>query len=105
MMSLKSLILSSMFQTSLLKRLEQGSFFLLIFADVKRISTFSTRFSLPAIYRTHVWKVILGKQVNFTGLGSRSFISYSQTGKTVSIRNISWMLLSCKRKDNQAWEN
>ncbi|CAH3136305.1 unnamed protein product [Porites lobata] len=28
--------------------------------DVKRISTFSTRFSLPAIYRTHVWKVILG---------------------------------------------
>ncbi|XP_068722901.1 TBC1 domain family member 7-like [Montipora capricornis] len=28
--------------------------------DVERISTFSARFSLPAIYRTHVWKVILG---------------------------------------------
>ncbi|KAL9979367.1 hypothetical protein ACROYT_G017021 [Oculina patagonica] len=28
--------------------------------DVERISTFSTRFSLPAVYRTHVWKVILG---------------------------------------------
>lgn len=28
--------------------------------DVQRISTFSTRFSLPAGYRTHVWKVILG---------------------------------------------
>lgn len=68
MMSFKSLILSSMFQTSLLKRLEQGSFFFLIFADVKRISTFSTRFSLPAIYRTHVWKVILGKQVNLLAL-------------------------------------
>ncbi|XP_020631747.1 TBC1 domain family member 7-like isoform X2 [Orbicella faveolata] len=28
--------------------------------DVERISTFSTRFSLPAVYRNHVWKVILG---------------------------------------------
>jgi len=28
--------------------------------DLERISTFSARFSLPAIYRTHVWKVILG---------------------------------------------
>ena len=30
---------------------------------------------------------------------------YSQTGKTVNTRNISGMLLSCKRKANQAWEN
>lgn len=64
-----SLILSSLFQISLLKRqLEQGIYCLLIFADVKRISTFSTRFSLPAIYRTHVWKVILGKQVALLAL-------------------------------------
>lgn len=28
--------------------------------DLQRISTFSTRFTLPAVYRTHVWKVILG---------------------------------------------
>ena len=63
-----SLILSSLFQTSLLKPLEQGIYCLLIFADVKRISTFSTRFSLPAIYRTHVWKVILGKQVGLPAL-------------------------------------
>ena len=95
-----SLILSSSFHTSLLKRLEQGTFCLLIFADVKRISTFSTRFSLPAIYRTHVWKVILGKRVALLAL-----VYDSQTGKTVSARNISGMLLSCKRKANQAWEN
>ena len=30
---------------------------------------------------------------------------YSQTGKTVNTRNISAMLLSCKRKTNQVWEN
>ena len=30
---------------------------------------------------------------------------YSQTGKTVNTRNISGMLLSCKRKANQVWEN
>ena len=30
---------------------------------------------------------------------------YSQTGKTVNTRNISGMLLSCKRKADQAWEN
>ncbi|XP_074617577.1 TBC1 domain family member 7-like [Acropora palmata] len=28
--------------------------------DVERIATFSSRFGLPAIYRIHVWKVILG---------------------------------------------
>ena len=30
---------------------------------------------------------------------------YSQTWKTVNTRNISGMLLSCKRKANQVWEN
>ena len=30
---------------------------------------------------------------------------YSQTWKTVNTRNISEMLLSCKRKANQVWEN
>ena len=32
-----------------------------LFLDVERIATFSARFGLPAIYRTHVWKVILGE--------------------------------------------
>ena len=31
--------------------------------------------------------------------------SYSQTGKTMNTRNISEMLLWCKKKANWAWEN
>ena len=31
--------------------------------------------------------------------------SYSQTGKTVNTRNISGMLLCCKKKANEVWEN
>ena len=32
-------------------------------------------------------------------------VHYSQTGKTMNARNISGMLLCCKEKANQAWEN
>ncbi len=29
--------------------------------DLEKLSTFSQRFPLPSMYRTHVWKVLLGK--------------------------------------------
>lgn len=33
-----------------------------LFSDVNRVATFSSRFSLPAVYRSHVWKIVLGKK-------------------------------------------
>ena len=32
-----------------------------LITDVERVATFSIKFSLPAVLRTHVWKVLLGK--------------------------------------------
>lgn len=35
-----------------------------MFSDVEKLSTFSQRFPLPSMYRIHVWKVLLGENMN-----------------------------------------
>ncbi|XP_031550475.1 TBC1 domain family member 7-like [Actinia tenebrosa] len=68
--------------------------------DVSRVATFSSKFSLPAVYRSHVWKILLGITPPF-----QQAHSYVSQQRIEQYQDLYHALVTIKQIDTDDQEN